>query len=360
MATDYSYLYPHLLLLSVQVAYSGWHILGSMTLSAGADAMIFALYREVFGSIVMLFYVRYKGLNIQVRRQDMARFAFLGFLSFNNVVGTILALQYTSADRYAIMQPLIPPIAVTISIAVGWEVYSHRKLLGVLIAVGGAITVVAWQTAGSAAESNVALGTSIIAVQVFSMANLIVFQKALLVYYDPSVVACVCYTVGTAITAVVCLCWYTRFKTVQTLYFDGLLLPWLSLVYAVFVTTAYCANASSWAVKRLPPSMVTIYATFQPLCTVMLSLVILSVAVTLAQGVGGLLIIIGLIITISEKNDNDNILAAQKNNGLSDSDLVNVVFSSEDGEGGELAVDSLSYALLPDRNYASLPDRETR
>jgi hypothetical protein len=35
----------HLVLISIQICFSGWHIVGSIALSEGADALVFALYR---------------------------------------------------------------------------------------------------------------------------------------------------------------------------------------------------------------------------------------------------------------------------------------------------------------------------
>ena len=81
------------------------------------------------------------------------------------------------------------------------------------------------------------------------------------------------------------------------LVFHSKLMPWLALAYATVFATFYAYNAYSWAVGRTNPTTVTIYITLQPLFTAILSVIFLSDDVTAAEGVGGLLIAIGLVVT---------------------------------------------------------------
>ena len=93
------------------------------------------------------------------------------------------------------------------------------------------------------------------------------------------------------------ICWITRFIATD-IYFQGLLLPWLGLGYATIFATLYAYNAYSWAGKRVSPAITTVYNTLQPVGTSILSVVFLHHAVTLPEIIGGLLVMIGLIITV--------------------------------------------------------------
>eukprot|EP00602_Paraphysomonas_sp_CaronLab_P000205 CAMPEP_0185031090 /NCGR_PEP_ID=MMETSP1103-20130426/18360_1 /TAXON_ID=36769 /ORGANISM="Paraphysomonas bandaiensis, Strain Caron Lab Isolate" /LENGTH=330 /DNA_ID=CAMNT_0027566477 /DNA_START=260 /DNA_END=1252 /DNA_ORIENTATION=- len=270
-----------------------------MALKDGADALAFALYREILASLLMLALVYYRGRVVNVERRDAIRVFFLGFCSFINVVGTILALQYISAVRYSVMQPIIPVIATLISVGIRLEHLTPIKSVGILCAVGGAILVETWHSGDSDDDdsSNVVLGTVLVCIQVTGMASLIVFQKPLLNRYDPTVLTFVYYSIGSVITVVMAICWTTRF-TSSDFYFNGHLTPWIALAYATTFATFYAYNAYSWAGKRVSPAVTTVYNTVQPVGTSVLSFLFMGTVVTLPEILGGLLVMIGLVITV--------------------------------------------------------------
>lgn len=82
------------------------------------------------------------------------------------------------------------------------------------------------------------------------------------------------------------------------LVFNGALLPWLGLGYASVFATLFPYNAFSWAGKQLVPGLTTIYCTFQPIGTIALSFLLFATVVTLPEGLGAGLVIVGLIVTV--------------------------------------------------------------
>lgn len=245
---NYETLKANLLLAAVQLCFSGWHILGKIALGDGADPIAFALYREWLASFLMLAVVKYRGLNIAVPKEDRLRFFFLGCCSFTNVVGCIISLQYISATRFSIMQPSIPVFGATISIIIGIEKVNLYKVVGIAAAVGGAVLVELWSSGDEDEEENVSLGLAIVVVQCLAMASLIVFQKPLLDKYDSTVLTYVYYTIGAAITLLLCICWAIRFSATD-FYFDGKYSTWLALTYASTFATLFTYNAYSWVSK---------------------------------------------------------------------------------------------------------------
>ena len=287
----------HFTLLSAQLCFSGWHIVGSLAMKGGADPFIFALYRELTASVLMFLVVALSDLPIKIEKVDYVRFFLLGVCSFVNVVGAMLSLNYISATRFAIFQPSIPCIATVISILVGLEKFTFIKAGGILLAVGGAILTEVWNSGSSDEEKNVTLGTIIVSCQVFAMGCLIVFSKAMLAKYNPLVVTFVYYTTGSFITFLLCAGFAYQF-TVKDLYFHGEYFSWLALAYASTFATLYPYNVLSWAGKQLSPSVTTVYCTFQPVGTILLSLIIFGTMLTLPEGIGALMVIVGLIVTV--------------------------------------------------------------
>ena len=291
---------PHLLLGLVQLAFSGWHILGSLALRDGADPLVFAAYREIIASIVMVFIIWFnKQSALVIKSEDYFRFCCLGFCSFVNVVSAILSLSYISATRYSLFQPSIPCVATAISIAVGVEPFSWIKAIGILLAVGGAVLIDTWDTSGSSntEESNVMLGSVMVSVGVVAMASLMVFQRPLLSKYESVVVTFGYYSIGTLITLFMCACWQSRFNS-QSFVFGGATFPWIALVYASIFATAFAYNTYSFVSKTLSPSVVTIYSTLQPVGTAVLSVVLFGKVIGLSEAVGGIIVALGLAVTV--------------------------------------------------------------
>lgn len=299
----------HGLLLSSQICFSGWHIVGSLSMKDGASPFVFALYREVFAATMMFLIVYFTNKRIYIHPEDRRRFLCLGFFSFVNVVGAMLSLQYISATRFAIFQPCIPCIAVVISVFKGLEPFTWIKLLGIMLAVSGAIITEAWKDSGSSNdddEKDITLGTIIVSIQVTGMACLVVFAKPVLPRYSPQVTTLVYYSIGTVMTMILfAILSFTL--TAGDLYFNGSLLPWLALAYASTFATVYTYNALSWGGRHLSPSITTVYSTFQPVGTMILSFIILAKMVTTPELIGGAMVILGLVITVYGQNY-DNIM----------------------------------------------------
>eukprot|EP01036_Dinobryon_divergens_P029895 gene29895-39064_t len=313
---------PHVLLTLVQLAFSGWHIVGSLALRDGADPLAFAAYREIIASIVMVFIIWYnKQSAFVIKSEDYIRFCCLGFCSFVNVVSAILSLTYISATRYSLFQPSIPCVATAISIAVGVEPFSWIKAIGILVAVGGAVLIDTWDTGSSnAEESNVMLGSVMVSVGVCAMASLMVFQRPLLSKYESVVVTFGYYSIGTVITLFMCACWQSRFNS-QSFTFGGATLPWIALVYASVFATAFAYNTYSYVSKTLSPSVVTIYSTLQPVGTAVLSLILFGKVIGLSEGVGGFIVALGLAITVIGRRRE---LLLLEGGGGGDSDVNNL------------------------------------
>ena len=288
----------NLIILSAQLCFSGWHIVGSLVLKSGADPMVFLLYRVAIGTIMMHIYVRVCKFPIKIDPVDQNRFIFVGLLSFGNVLFGILALKFIAPSRFSIFQPGTPCVAAAISMACKLEQFSYVKGVGILLSVAGALLAEMWKehAASSEKELNVPLGVCLTIMQVSCIGSLMVVVKPLLNKYPPAVVSCVYFTVTSCLIMALCLARIDLIKP-ASLNFNGNYLPWCAVAYVATFTTMYAFLALSWGGKHLPPTVSSAYFTFQPLGTIILSATLLGVMVTVPEVVGGLLIVAGLTVT---------------------------------------------------------------
>ena len=331
-------------LTSVQFIFSGWHVLGKLSLSKpnNVQPLVFALYREVSASLCMLAIALCRDGFLRPARRDVPRFLLLGACSFANVVGSVVALKFISATNYALLQPAVPVFAAAAAVALRLEPPNILKLLGVLLSVAGAIVVTvlspdpaspapngtspnrtgggAWGSSSSfssssfsvsfsssvsssspsCSSSQLVLGNMITIVAAMGMALLVVLQKRVLQTYPYATVTLWFYSCGALLT-VLALC-------VQAVYTTGplgALVPgdfaptpavvWGALVYAAGLATVYNYLVMTWANTKVPATMVSLFLTLQPVGTVVLSLVFLNSVPTWNEGVGGGLVIAGLV-----------------------------------------------------------------
>lgn len=291
----------HWIILSVQVCFAGYSLIGSVAMDRGGDPFVFILYREVISSFLMVCYAQYHGVEWKIDRKHYLQFVLCGFLLFVNVVGALLALKFISSNRFSVFQPSIPCVATVVSIMVGLEKGSVLKFLGIGIAVGGAVLIETWDPSSTSGESNVPLGTIIVTAQVLAQGCLIVAAKPLLTIYKPAIVTSIYYTIGSAFTLLLCCSLMIYDFEADAYALKGDLYIWLALLYSILIATVYAWNAISWAGCYLNPSITTAYSTFQPVVTIILSLVILNVVITTSELVGGTIVCLGLIITVYEQ-----------------------------------------------------------
>lgn len=129
------------------------------------------------------------------------------------------------------------------------------------------------------------------------MACLVVFQKSMVSKYPPATVSFLYYSIGSLFTCLLCMIWGWHYGSDEWI-FDDLILPWLALLYASLIATVFTFSSVTWACQLLPPSITTVYWTWQPVFTATLSYFILHEKIHINEIVGGLLVVLGLIVTL--------------------------------------------------------------
>ena len=287
-----------LAVMSAQLCFSGWHILGSIAFRAGANPLVFLMYRLIFGTALMQLYIEYYKLNRHIDQSDYRRMFIVGLLQFATVLSGSLALTFIAPSRFAIFQPTTPCIVAAISILFKLESVNAMKLVGIALAVAGAFVAELWKVGKQTTteEVDVPLGIFCSIVNVTAMACSMIVVKPLLNKYDSAVVSATYFTISTVAILIVVVCRLDQIP-LSDFAFSGLLLPWLAVGYVAVFATMYSFSAINWGGKHLPPTVTTVFSTFQPVGTIILSATLLGAVVTIPEILGGLLIVLGLLIT---------------------------------------------------------------
>jgi len=327
----------HLVLLSIQFAFAGWHVLGKTALNSGVEPLLLALYRGLFSALLLIVTAWYLQKNghintILFQTKHSPRFILMGFLNYGNMVGSIVGLKYTSAINYAILQPSIPVFAMGLSFFLGLEPATRMKALGVLVSAVGAVYVECQSMSLTISEKESyqpILGNTIIISQCLSMAGLTVVQKPFMKTYPAIVVVAWHSLFAACFTTLTCMV-----SGLETLWFEATdTLAWVALVYAVVVASYYCYFAYGWALKVASPTVVLAYSTFQPVGTMILSYIFMGTHTTTENIIGGAIVVLGLVLTMwnssKEEEKKDNRLHQLKEKDKERGSSHNPLLSSE-------------------------------
>lgn len=287
-------------LFTVQLCYCVWHVVGKKALMDGMHPIVLAIYRELGACMVMHALATridgrppYKSL----RRADWRIFLIMGILSYGNLVGFIMALNYITAFNSALLHPTIPVFAAAIAVMMRVETLTRHKAVGIGFCALGSFVVTAWGVQGDSTEgaSNVVLGNIILVIQCFSMAALLVTQKRVLERYPPTTTTAGYYTVATVMTLITTLAWVQD----PSAYVIRTSMEWVAVIFGALVGVTYIYCALAWCTQRTSPATTAVSMTMQPPLNALLSVLFMGRTMfSLGEVLGGLLIMGGLVITV--------------------------------------------------------------
>ncbi|QDZ24856.1 hypothetical protein A3770_15p73740 [Chloropicon primus] len=345
------------IMILVQLAFAGWHVLGKVALNTGVSPLFFALIREAGASLVLLLLAGIFDPKPKMpTKQEMRVFFLLGVLIFINIVGFILALNLVSPITAAIYQPLIPVWTAFWAVLFKVEPANPYMITGIAISVSGAVVAAMSESHPSndqgtgdmprdvledalieSTESlvssditvidekalaqeqsfyeklaqNSLLGHGILLVQTLALGTLYLVQKQI-VHEFPSLTSTAWYySIGSFLTVVTCIGYF------QSL--DGILHEFtylsnthvlVAFLYAVVVGTAFTYGGSTWANKKLHASVVSLYTVLQSPFTLMLSILALGTKPEMQDILSMIAIIFGMVLVVVSKRDDKKLPGA--------------------------------------------------
>jgi len=206
---------------------------------------------------------------------------------FANQIFYILGLSHTTATNAAILMPSLPVITVIAAALLGVERVGRGRLLGIGLAVAGALVMV--NPARFTAAPEMVLGNVLLMTNTLCFASFLVLQRPILARLPwRTVIAGAFLTGGLGVLVVAA-------PTLARLDFAAISgKTWLGVGYIVIFSTVIAYSINTWAVRRSSPALVAVYTTVQPLITGTLAAVFLDETFGWAEVAGFALIVSGL------------------------------------------------------------------
>lgn len=276
----------HVVLLVVQLLFSGLHVVGKDVLGE-VEPLTLACLRAGFAAPALVLFALWRRCPLP-RLRDLPALALLGLLGVAaNQILFIQGLAYTTATNAAILMPSIPVFAAGLGAVFGIERIGPRRLAGIGLAVAGALVVLD-PTAFSLSNEQT-LGNLLILVNCLAFAGFLVLQRPVMRRLPwPTVIAgsfvfgaLFVFAVGAPTLAA------TDFGALS-----GGTLAGLAYILVFPTLIGYALN--TWAVRRSSPTLVAAYTTIQPLASAGLAAAFLGERFGWKEGLGFVLIAAGL------------------------------------------------------------------
>jgi drug/metabolite transporter (DMT)-like permease len=275
-----------LALLVVQVCFAGFHVVAKSVIGDFPALALISL-RVAIATPILLWLAWRRDRLIPALR-EWPQLALLGFLGVClNQILFIEGLERSTATNAAVLTSTIPVFAIAIAATFRLERITRNRLLGIALAVLGAIVVidprrVSLQEGGE--------GNLLILANCLAYAGYLVLQRPVLRRLPwRTVVAWASLFGGVGVLAVGLP---TLISLDASAYTPGVV---AGALYVSLLGTVVAYSLNMWAVRRSSPSLAAAYTTLQPLLTAALAIPFLGEIPSLQQAVGGATILGGLI-----------------------------------------------------------------
>lgn len=279
---------------------------------SGMNPVLFALIREGISGPLLCVIARCKEGSAAPQKAHICSFMLTGFCLFLNNLCFIVGIKLAGATAAGIWQPAQPLFITVIAILWGFETAAVLKFVGIFIAIGGCLFVLLVNVEVDSGNSMV-LGNIVLFSQAVFCSLMYVSQKPLLVHYTPLTVLGYAYLIATlmmTITAsIVNQSDYCLKKLCPDCRDGGWHVPgqaWPGIAYFVLIVSAAAYFLVAWGNQYVDASVLGIYTVVQPVVTVIVS----SIVITLSSAphwqlkglgisdLGAIGIVVGLLIVI--------------------------------------------------------------
>lgn len=249
---------PHVALVMVQIMFGTWPIFGKIVLRSMSSTSLVSL--RIFGAAIVFTLLQRK---LGELRQLPWR--VLAWLVLSSLLGVCLnqfifvkGLSLTTAINATLLITTIPVSTLVVSIALGYDKASLRHFLGIALAAGGVIYLVDPWRADFSAQTT--LGNLLLIASSFCYGAYIAVSRNLFRRYGAlNVITWIFQIAALVAVPIAAYTWSTEGLRAVS---PGL---FLAVVFIILVPTVGAYYLNSWAITRVPPSVVAIYIYLQPL-----------------------------------------------------------------------------------------------
>jgi len=278
---------PHVALIAVQIMFATWPVLGKIALRTLPSLSLVAF--RVFGAALALSAVGVATRKLgRIARSDWTLLVVCSFLGvvFNQWL-FVKGLSLTTAVNATLLGTTIPVFTLLVSIILGNDTASTRRIIGILIAAAGVIYLIGPERA----DFSHGAGDLLIISNSLFYGTYIAISKRLVERYNALTVITWIFIIGSLPTLPIGAMSLAKvpLKEVSAV-------VWLSVAYIVLFATVVCYYLNSWALARVPPSTVAVYIYLQPLIAFVLAPLLLGEKVSPRVVVASGLVFAGVAI----------------------------------------------------------------
>ena len=246
----------HLALIAVQILFASLSVAGKEVLpELGPFALV--MFRSGSAAICFLIWA-----NQMPARRDLPRFALYGLLgvTFNQLL-FLTGLQYTTATNATVLGTTIPVWTIAIAIFMRREPADGRRIIGIIVALMGALYLV-----GAERFTLRAGGNLLILLNALSYALFLVLARDITRRYPARVVMAWCFlfgSLGVSVVGAPAVAHLTLAAISTRTWW------WLAFIIAGPTMGSYILN--TWSLARAQASQVAIYVYLQPVITAVMA-----------------------------------------------------------------------------------------
>lgn len=282
---------PHLALVAVQILFGTWPLFGKIVLRSMSPSSLVALRLTGAALAFALLQRKLKPL-LQMPLKDLA---LLTLCSLMGIVGNqflfVKGLSLTTVINATLLNTTIPAFTLFVSILVGYDRVSPRRLMGIVLAAGGVVYLVNPARADLSAQTTV--GNLLLVSNSLLYAGYIVLSKDLLERYGALNVITWMFLVA-AVVAVPVGIYSLQYENIGAISLG----VWLAIGFIILFPTVAAYYLNAWALTRVPPSTVAIYIYLQPLIAFGFAPLFLGEEWSFRTIIAAMLIFAGVALTI--------------------------------------------------------------
>lgn len=257
-----------------------------------APSLIIAAYRLSIATLVVVPFQFTKGAREtqRTRLKEAWFYLFAGSFLAMHFATWIASLQYTSVASSVVLVSTNPIFVAILSTLLLKERLSRRALIGAVIALAGCVWIARFDTR---------LGASNVKGDLLALAGAVMMAGYLLtgrvVRRGTPLKEYVCRVYGIAAVILVILC---AFKEPNWIHFSAR--TYLFFALSALVPQSIGHTSLNWALRFLPPVIVATCTLFEPVGASLLALAIFKEVLTWQKIAGGLVILTGVFLSMTE------------------------------------------------------------
>lgn len=281
----------HLALFIVAIIYGANYLIAKSVMDTGfVKPMAFVAMRIVFAA-VMFSIIHLTLIKESIDRKDLwyiIMCALCGVII--NQIFFFKGLHLTKPINASLLMTATPVLVIIVSAIILKERITAKKILGVLIALAGALIIILSNVAATDKTSSL-LGDIYIFVNVTAYAVYLVIVRKMLLKYHPYTLFKWMFLIGSIIIIPI------AGKAFREIAWSSLELPsYLAIAYVLLLTTMATYALNAFALKKLMPSVVAVYIYLQPFIASFLSVFFEKDVLTLNKILAGIFIFFGVYL----------------------------------------------------------------